>query len=240
MRETLTVVVTGNPRPFLVVRPSGCLCNSASAAMTLIKLLTAPIRRLVGMPLFQFCVVVLIVFLLQGAPDDSVFGRAYGGLDKLVSGSIALIANAISVKSFTQALLTIGLMIFYVFVVCLIVLAIARRLIRRGVDFAGRKNLFGLRNAIARERGIEAYRAWQPLEHIRPPDVPQPVWEERFAWPANNRPPYPNLWWRIAFEVASFVVLVLFIGVLLQEVVGLPVFAWAESGTKALLGWVGL
>jgi hypothetical protein len=208
--------------------------------MTLIKLLTAPIRRLVGMPLFQLCVVVLIVFLLQGAADNSIFGRVYDGLDKLVSGSIALISNAISVKSFTQALLTVGLMIFYVFVVCLIALAIARRLIRRCVDFAGRKNLFGLRNTIARERGVEAYRAWEPLEHIRPPDVPQPVWEERFAWPANNRPPYPNLWWRIAFEVASFVLLVLLILVLLQEVVGLPVFAWLTASGKALLAWIGL
>jgi hypothetical protein len=206
--------------------------------MTLIKLLTAPVRRLVGMPLFQFCVVVLIVFLLQSAPDGSVFGRVYDGLDKLVSGSIALISNAISVKSFTQALLTVGLMIFYVFVVCLIALAIARRLIRRCIDFAGRKNLFGLRNAIARERGIEAYRAWEPLEHIRPPDVPQPVWEERFAWPANNRPPYPSLWWRVAFEVVSFLLLVLLILVLLQEVVGLPVFAWLADAGKALRGWV--
>ncbi|HLH90575.1 MAG TPA: hypothetical protein VKX28_19145 [Xanthobacteraceae bacterium] len=208
--------------------------------MTLIKLLTAPIRRLVGMPLFQLCVVVLIVFLLQGAPDHSVFGRVYDGLDKLVSGSIALIADAISVKSFTQALLTVALMIFYVFLVCLIALAIARRLIRRGVDFAGRKNLFGLRNTIARERGIEAYRAWEPLEHLRPPNVPQPVWEERFAWPADNRPPYPSLWRRIAFEVASFVIFVLLILVLLQEVVGLPVFAWVADAGKALRGWVGL
>jgi hypothetical protein len=208
--------------------------------MTFIKLLTAPIRRLAGMPLFQFCVVVLIVFLLQAAPDGSIFGRIYDGLDKLVSGSIALIANAISVKSFTQALLTIGLMIFYVFVVCLIVLAIARRLIRRCVDFAGRKNLFGLRNTIARERGIEAYRAWEPLEHIRPPNVPQTVWEERFAWPADNRPPYPSLWWRIAFEICSAVLLLLIIMVLLQEVVGLPVFAWLAAGGRALRGWVGL
>jgi hypothetical protein len=208
--------------------------------MTLIKMLTAPIRRLIGMPLFQFCVVVLIVFLLQGAPDGSIFSRVYDGLDKLVSASIALIANAISIKSFTQALLTVGLMIFYVFVVCLIVLAIARRLIRRCVDYAGRKNLFGLRNTIARERGIEAYRAWEPLEHIRPPNVPQTVWEERFAWPADNRPPYPSLWWRIAFEICSAALLLLIILVLLQEVVGLPVFAWLAAGGRALRGWVGL
>ena len=32
---------------------------------------------------------------------------------------------------------------------------------------------FGLRNAIARERGIAAYRAWLPFERIRPVNIPQ-------------------------------------------------------------------
>jgi len=42
---------------------------------------------------------------------------------------------------------------------------------------AGGSNLFGLRNAIARERGIAAYRAWVPLERIRPVSIPQEKWE---------------------------------------------------------------
>ena len=39
------------------------------------------------------------------------------------------------------------------------------------VDLIGRNNLFWLRSAIARERGIAAYRAWLPFEQIRPATV---------------------------------------------------------------------
>jgi hypothetical protein len=207
--------------------------------MTLIKLLTAPIRRLANSSLFQFCIVVLIIFLLQAAPDSSLGGEAFDGLDKLVAASITLIANAIDVKSFTRSLLTFGLMIVYVYVVYLLVLAMTRRLIRRGVDFAGRHNVLGLQNAIAHERGIAAYRAWEPLEHIRPGDVPQRVWEERFAWPANDEPPYPSLWRRALFEVASFVLVVLLVLVLLQVFTPIPALSWAAGWAKAAFGWLG-
>ncbi len=208
--------------------------------MTLIKLLTAPIRRLLNFSLFQFCIVVLIIFLLQAAPDGSVSGAMFDGLDKLVSGSIALIAGAVEVKSFTRSLLTFGLMIVYVYIVYLVGLAIARRVIRDCVDLAGRHNFLGLRNAIARERGIAAYRAWEPLEDLRPAEIPQPVWEERFAWPASNEPPYPSLWRRLAFELASFVLVVALVLVLLQEFTPIPALAWVAAAGKTTLGWVGL
>jgi hypothetical protein len=209
---------------------------TGATPMTLIKLLTAPIRRLVNFSLFQFCIVILIIFLLQVAPDSSLGGEAFNGLDKLVSASIA---NAIEVKSFTRSLLTFGLMIVYVYVVYLLALAIAHRLIRRCVDFAGRHNFLGLRNAIARERGIAAYRAWEPLEHIRPRGVPQPVWEERFAWPTNDEPPYPSLWRRALFELASFVLVVLLVFVLLQVFTPIPALSWAAARAEAALGWLG-
>jgi hypothetical protein len=208
--------------------------------MTLIKLLTAPIRRLVNFSLFQFCIVVLVIFLLQAAPDGSVSGTIFDGLDKLVSGSITVISDAIVVKSFTRSLLTFGLMIIYGYVVYVVVLAIARRVIRDCVDFAGRNNFLGLRNAIARERGITAYRAWEPLEDLRPAEIPQPVWEERFAWPANDEPPYPSLWRRFVFEIASFVLVVLLVLVLLQLFTPIPALAWLASAGKGalrLIGW---
>lgn len=208
--------------------------------MTLIKLLTAPIRRLLNFSLFQFCIVVVVIFLLQAAPDGSVGGAMFDGLDKLVSGSIAFIANAIEVKSFTRSLLTFGLMIVYVYIVYLVALVIARRVIRDCVDLAGRHNFLGLRNTIARERGIAAYRAWEPLEDLRPSEIPQPVWEERFAWPANNEPPYPSLWRRVALEIASSVLVVVIILVLLQEFTPIPALAWVAAAGKALLGWAGL
>ena len=207
--------------------------------MTLIKLLTAPIRRLVNFSLVQFLIVVAIIFLLQAAPESSILGVAFTALDDLVAGSIAVVASAMNVRSFTRSLLTFGLMILYVYVVYLIAFAIARRLTRRAVDFAGRKNLFGLRNAIARERGIEAYRAWEPLEQIRPPEVPQPQWEERFAWPADNKPPYPSLWRRFLFEIVSFVLFVLLVAALLQEFTPFPGLAWLASGGRAVLNLTG-
>jgi hypothetical protein len=51
------------------------------------------------------------------------------------------------------------------------------------VDLIGWSNAFGLRYAIARERGIAAYRAWVPFERIRPTNISQEKWEEEFAGP---------------------------------------------------------
>jgi len=59
-------------------------------------------------------------------------------------------------------------MIAYVYLACLLILSLLRVTIRVAVDLVGRTNAFWLRNAIARERGIEAYRAWVPFERIRP------------------------------------------------------------------------
>jgi hypothetical protein len=39
------------------------------------------------------------------------------------------------------------------------ILSLLRVVISKVIDFVGWSNLFGLRNAIARESGIEAYRA---------------------------------------------------------------------------------
>ncbi len=96
-------------------------------------------------------------------------------------------------KSFTKSWLTFAFMIAYVYVACWLILTLCTVAIRRLVDVAGRYNFLWLRNAIARQRGISAYRAWLPLERIRPAHVSQPEWEERFAWPANNEPPHQPL-----------------------------------------------
>jgi len=44
---------------------------------------------------------------------------------------------------------------------------------QRSSRTSGLTNFLWLRNTIARERGIAAYRAWLPLERIRPADCPQ-------------------------------------------------------------------
>jgi len=93
-----------------------------------------------------------------------------------------------------------------------------------------------LRNAIARERGIEAYRAWVPFERIRPANVPQEKWEETFAWPANNKPPYLPLWQRMMRGVIGYVLVVPVAAVALQVFTPFPGLAWLSELIKMLFG----
>jgi hypothetical protein len=206
--------------------------------MGLIRLLTAPFRRLVNFSLFQILVVIAIIVVLQAQDDSTIGGEIFSGLDKLVTGSVNLVSDAFSVKSFTRSWLTFGLMIAYVYVVYLVAVALARRGIRRSADLAARHNVFWLRNAIAHERGVEAYRAWEPLETIRPAEVPQDVWEQRFAWPADNRPPYPNVAVRLLYEVASFALVALLVAALLQAFTPFPALSWLGAAARGALGWL--
>src|ERR1039458_6838270 len=160
--------------------------------MGVFKLITAPIRSIVRFPLFQLAVVVAVILLLQAADDKSAFGQIFNGLDKLVDSTVTLFSTVFNVKSFTKSWLISGFMIAYVYLACLLILSLVRLTIRAAIDFVGWSNAFGLRNAIARERGIAAYRACVPFERIRPANIPQEKWEEAFAWPANNKPPYPR------------------------------------------------
>jgi hypothetical protein len=83
-----------------------------------------------------------------------------------------------------------------------------------------------LRNAIARERGVVGYCAWVPLERIRPADIPQDKWEETFAWPANNKPPYPPLPHRIGRAAIGYVISIVAIAILFQLFTPFPVATW--------------
>ena len=200
--------------------------------MGVIKLLAAPVRGIVRFPLFQFAVVVAIILLLQAADEKSVFGQIFSGLDKLVDATVRLCSAIFDVKSFTKSWLISGFMIAYVYLACLLLLFLARVAIRAMVDFVGWSNLFGLRNAIARERGIAAYRAWVPFEKIRPADIPQDKWEEAFAWPADDNPPYPPLAQRLLRGEMSYCVVVLVAAVLLQLFTPFPVLTWLGKLTK--------
>jgi hypothetical protein len=117
-------------------------------------------------------------------------------------------------------------MIAYVYLACLLVLSLVRVTIRAAIDFIGLSNFFFLRNAIARERGIAAYRAWVPFERIRPANISQEKWEEAFAWPANNKPPYPPLTQRVVRGVMGYVAVVMVAAVLLQLFTPFPVLTW--------------
>jgi hypothetical protein len=200
--------------------------------MGLIKLVAAPIRRIVRFPPFQLLVVVVIILLLQAADDKSLPGQIFNGLDQIVDTSVRVCSQLFQVKSFTRSLLTLGLMISYVYLVCLLILFVLRLALRAVVDLIGWSNLFYLRNTIARERGIAAYRAWVPFERIRPASIPQSQWEEAFAWPANNRPPYPPLWRRLFWGAFSYVVVIVTAAVLLQVFTPFPVLTWLGKLVK--------
>jgi hypothetical protein len=111
-----------------------------------------------------------------------------------------------------------------------LILYLVRLMIIAAVDFVGRSNLLYLRNAIARERGIGAYRAWVPLERIRPAHISQQEWEQTFAWPANNKPPYPPLGRRIMRGVLFYGAMILIAAFLLQFLTPFPILTW-------IFGW---
>jgi hypothetical protein len=199
-----------------------------------IKLLLAPLRRVIHFPLFQLAIAVAVILWLQAAPDASILGQAYDAIDRLVDFTVQRCAATFEIKSFTKAWLTTGFWIAYVYLAGLAILYLVKTVIMAAVEFAARHNVFYLRNVIARERGIEAYRAWLPLERIRPAHIAQERWEETFAWPANNMPPYPSLARRMARAVASYVAVLLIIAVLLQEFTRFPVLTWLGDAARRL------
>ena len=201
-----------------------------------IRLLAAPIRSIVRFPLFQLAVVVTIILFLQAANDNSTLGQIFHALDELVDATVKLFSELFQVKSFTRSGLTAGLMIAYVYLACLVLLFLMRVVIRVIVDLVGWSNAFGLRNAIARERGIAAYRAWVPFEKIRPTNISQEKWEEEFAWPANDKPPYPPLARRLLRGLMSYLIVILASAVLLQIFTPFPVLTWLGKVIKILVG----
>jgi hypothetical protein len=199
-----------------------------------IKLLLAPLRRVIHFPLFQLAIAVAVILWLQAAPDASILGQAYDAIDRLVDFTVQRCAATFEIKSFTKAWLTTGFWIAYVYLAGLVILYLVKTVIMAAVEFAARHNVFYLRNVIARERGIEAYRAWLPLERIRPAHIAQERWEETFAWPANNMPPYPSLARVIARAVVSYLAVLLILGVLLQEFTRFPVLTWLGGAARRL------
>ncbi len=196
----------------------------------MIKLILAPIRSMVRFPLLQFAIVIGVILWLQAADDRSIFGQIFGVLDKLVDATVQLFATVFTIKSFTKSWLISGFMIAYVYLAGSFLLFLARLLVNFAVDLAGRNNVLYLRSAIARERGIKAYRAWVPLERIRPANASQREWEECFAWPADNKPPYPPLAHRMLRGVFLYGTMLLIGVFLLQFFTPFPVVTW-------IVGW---
>jgi hypothetical protein len=199
--------------------------------MGLIRLIAAPIRRLASSRLVQLGVVVAIILLLENFSDSRpIVSQIADVLDKAVEGTVQIVSDhLVRLRTFSKSLLTDSVMIVYVYVACLLIFTVLRFAVKRMIDFFGWSNFLWLRSTIARERGIAAYRAWLPLERIRPADCPQEVWEEQFAWPKDNKPPYPPLHWRILRELAAYVILIALIAVLIQLFTPFPVLSWMAA-----------
>ena len=178
----------------------------------------------------QFAIVIGVILWLQAADDRSIFGQLFNGLDKLVDATVQLFAAIITVKSFTKSWLISGFVIAYVYLAGTLILFFVRLMIIAAVDFAGRHNLLYLRSAIARGRGIGAYRAWIPLERIRPVHISQREWEQAYAWPASNKPPYPPLGHRMMRGVLFYGAMILIAAILLQFLTPFPISTW-------IFGW---
>jgi len=178
----------------------------------------------------QFAIVIGVILWLQAADDRSIFGQIFDALDKLVDATVQLFSTVFTVKSFTKSWLISGSMIAYVYLAGSLLLFLMRLLISAAVDFVGRYNLLYLRSSIARERGIGAYRAWVPFERIRPANVPQREWEESFAWPANNKPPYPPLAHRMRRGLFFYGAILLIGAFLLQFFTPFAILTW-------IVGW---
>jgi hypothetical protein len=154
-----------------------------------------------------------------------------------VDDTVRITATLITVKSFTKSWLTFAFMIAYTYVACWVILSFCAVAFRRVVDVAGRHNFLWLRSTIARQRGISAYRAWLPLERIRPDHVSQQEWEERFAWPADNGPPYQPLGRRLLWAAVIYASGVVMVLILLQIFSPFPVLNWLGAAASRLFGF---
>ena len=195
--------------------------------MDAIRLLVAPVRRVANSRVFQVALVIAIILSLDHySYDYAVLRPIAEGLKDLVTATVQLCSRYFRVGILTDPVLQVGLMIAYVYVVCLVAFFLLRLATAFIIDLIGASNFLWLRTAIARERGIAAYRAWLPLERIRPREIPQNKWEETFAWPPGNVPPYPPLLHRIARAVVTYALVFGGAAVLIQLFTPFPVLTW--------------
>src|SRR3954466_6670110 len=110
--------------------------------MAFIKLLFAPVRRILGFPLVQLVIAIAVILLLQAADSKSLPGEIFNALDSAVEHSVSLVASLFEVRSFTRAWMTTGFMIAYVYLAGLLVLFLAKYVVGAVVEFMARHNAF--------------------------------------------------------------------------------------------------
>ena len=124
--------------------------------MDAIRLIVAPVRHVANSRVFQVALVIAIILSLDHY-DYAVLGSIAYGLKDLVTATVQLCSQYVRVGILTDPVLQVGLMIAYVYIVCLVtffLLCLATAFI---IDLIGSSNFLWLRSTIARERGIAAY-----------------------------------------------------------------------------------
>lgn len=90
--------------------------------MGAIRLLAAPIGRIANSRLFQLAVVVLIILLLDHySYDYPVLQPVADGLKALVNATVQLCSEYFRIGILTDPVLQVGVMIAYVYMVCLLI-----------------------------------------------------------------------------------------------------------------------
>ena len=204
--------------------------------MGAIRLIVAPFRRIANSRVFQVALVIAIILSLDHySYDYAVLRPIADGLKNLVTATVQLCSRYFRVGILTDPVLQVGLMIAYVYIVCLVAFFLLRLATAFIIDLIGSSNFLWLRSTIARE--LAAYRAWLPLERIRPRDIPQNKWEETFAWPPGNVPPYPPLLRRIARALVIYALVFGGAAVLIQLFTPFPVLTWIGHLISSRLTW---
>ncbi|WP_407165942.1 hypothetical protein [Bradyrhizobium sp. ORS 111] len=187
-----------------------------------------------GFPLVQLAAVIFVIFLLHAA-DDNSFLSDLRGAGQAGGRNSAFDFGGLHRQIIYEVLADIRLHDR----VCVSYVLVDALDLRHGSAvpdrFCGPKELWS-RNPIARSRGIAAYRAWLPLERIRPAHISQQAWEEQFAWPPHNKPPYLPLGQRVlrASVVYTLVVVLLLVG--LQFFTPFHVFSWLVAAFGYKIG----
>ena len=135
--------------------------------MGAIRLIAAPIRRIANSRIFQLALVIAIILSPDHySYDYPVLRPVADGLKGWVTATVQLCSQYFRVGILTDPALQVGLMIAFVYIICVFAFFLLRLVIAFIIALIGLSNFLWLRSAIARERGISAYQAWLPLERI--------------------------------------------------------------------------
>ena len=60
-------------------------------------------------------------------------------------------------------------------------------------------------------------------------------WEEKYAWPADGKPPYPPLVYRVVLVIVIYLTIALIIVLLLQAFTPFPALTWLGNYVRTLV-----